>query len=207
MTQISPAIAAIVLEEGDRFALLAGGEERTGTVAGRTDTGCLRFTDDATGRTVLADLAHWDAVRLDSTRLARRPDIRPHWLRDEIAADPGLLGLGALRHAPLSPRGIHSLILDDPATGIRYAVDVQHGSCDEDQLARSSAAAHAEQLRSPHTTVVPVVVAERIPAHVRARVELGIEARATDVGRGISLELVPVPKDCPEPFAGLIGAA
>lgn len=207
MTHISPAIAAIVLEEGDRFALLSGGEVRTGTVAGRSDTGCLRFTDDATGRTVLADLSHWEAVRVDSTRLARRPDIRPHWLRDEIAADPSQLGLGALRHAPRSPRGIHSLILDDPATGIRYAVDIQHGPCDENQIARSSAAASAEQLRSPHTTVVAVVVAERIPAPVRAKVELGIEARATDMGRGISLELVPLPKDCPAPFAGLIGAA
>lgn len=207
MTHISPAIAAIVLEEGDRFALLAGGEERTGTVAGRSDTGCLRFTDDATGRTVLADLAHWDAVRLDSTRLSRRPDIRAHWLRDEIAAAPCLLGLGALRHAPLSPRGTYGLVLDDPATGVRYAVDIQHGTCSEEQLARSAAALQAERHRSPHTTVVPVVVAERIPAALRPSVELGVEARATDAGHGIGLEMVLLTKDRSESFTGLIGAA
>ncbi|MGT2463339.1 hypothetical protein [Sinomonas atrocyanea] len=55
--------------------------------------------------------------------------------------------------------------------------------------------------------MVAVVVAERIPAALRAKVEVGIEARATDMGRGISLEMVPLPKECPAPFAGLIGAA
>jgi hypothetical protein len=207
MTRMSPAIAAIALEEGDRFALLAESEERTGTVAGRTDTGCVLFEDDATGRVMLADLSHWQAVRLDSTRLWRRTDIRPHWLRDEIAADPSQLGLGALRHAPISPRGTHSLILDDPATGVRYAVDIQHGTCDERQLARAAAAMEAEQQRSPHTPVVPVIVAERIPAPLREGIELALEAQATDSGHGISLELVHVAPRCPAPFAGLIGAA
>lgn len=207
MPEISPALAIIALEDGDHFALLASGEERTGTVAASSNTGCIRFVDDTTGRTMLADLSHWQSVRLDSTMLSRRADIRPYWLRDEIAADPSQLGLGDVRHAARSPRGSHSLLFDCPATGTCYVVDVQHGMCSEEQLARSAAAVRAERARSPHTPAVPVIVAERIPAALRPAIELGIEARATDAGHGIRLDMVMLAgARRPEPFVGLISA-
>lgn len=206
MPEISPALAIIALEEGDRFALLASGEERVGTVTGHSYTGCVRFIDDSTGRTALADLAHWESVRLESTMLARRADVRPYWLRDEIASDPSLLGLGNLRHASRSPRGTHSLLLDCPASGICYVVDVQHGRSSEEQLSRCAATLMAERARSPHVPVVPVIVAERIPAPLRPEVDLGIEARATDAGHGIRLNMVQLPRTHQEPFVGLIGS-
>ena len=147
------------LAPGDRLALRSGTETRTGTITDAPSAGCVRLADDATGRIVLVDLSHWDTVLLDTSWPARHLDTGGQWLRDAIAADPDILGLGALRGAHRS-HGLHALILDDPATGTRYVIDIQPGLADAGQQERAAAAAAAEQARSPHTVVMPVVVAE-----------------------------------------------
>jgi hypothetical protein len=194
------------LERGDRFVLIGRGEARAGTVVEIDQRGCVRFVDDGTGRLCHADLSHWDGVRVEATRLSRRSDLGAYWLRDAIAADPALLGLGSLRNAPSAPHGATCLVLDDPATGARYTVDIQCGRADEAQLVRSEAARAAEERRSPEAAVVAVVVAETIPDALRPQIGLGIEARAAEAGHGIRLAFRRI-EEAGSSFAGLIGAA
>ncbi|ASN53618.1 hypothetical protein [Sinomonas sp. R1AF57] len=175
------------LAPGERLALRSGTETRTGTITDVPSSGCVRLADDATGRIVLVDLSHWDTVLLDTSWPAPRLDAEGQWLRDAIAADPDILGLGALRAAHRS-HSMDALILDDPATGTRYAVDIQPGMADAAQLERAAAAAAAEQGRSPHTVVVPVVVAEQIPEALRPTVGLAVQMAAADTGHGLRLE-------------------
>ena len=175
------------LAPGDRLALRSGTETRTGIITDAPSAGCVRLADDATGRIVLVDLSHWDTVLLDTSWPARNLDTGGQWLRDAIAADPDILGLGALRGAHRS-HGLHALILDDPATGTRYVIDIQPGLADAGQQERAAAAAAAEQARSPHTVVMPVVVAERIPEALRPTLGLAVQMAATDTGHGLRLE-------------------
>ncbi|MDQ0261391.1 hypothetical protein [Sinomonas atrocyanea] len=72
MGEIIAAAAHLVLRVGDRFALLGGTEERTGTVLAIEAAACVRFRDDLTGQDLLADLAHWESVRTCS-RAAGQP--------------------------------------------------------------------------------------------------------------------------------------
>lgn len=188
--------------EGDRIVLRAGTEARTGTVTSTHGDRFVRFADDATGRALLADLSHWDALELDTTWPSHGTAASPSWLRDAIAADPAVLGLGQLRPAPRPPADAHALVLDDPVTGARFSIDAQPGPCTDGQLARAAAAARTEQDRSPHVLVVPVVVAEHFPRGVPGTVAIAFEAQARDTGHGLHLELELVTDGAPCPVDG-----
>ncbi|WP_138418833.1 hypothetical protein [Sinomonas gamaensis] len=64
MVSISPAAAMVRLRPGDVFALSSGTDTREGTVLTVDLRGIIRFRDGATGKTLMADLAHWDAVQV-----------------------------------------------------------------------------------------------------------------------------------------------
>jgi hypothetical protein len=64
MVSISPAAAMVRLRPGDRFALTSGTDTRGGTVLAVDLRGVVFFKDAATGKTLMADLAHWDAVQV-----------------------------------------------------------------------------------------------------------------------------------------------
>jgi hypothetical protein len=190
------------LRAGDRITLSTGAEARTGTITG-TQGACVRFVDDTTGRTSLVDPAHWDSLALDTIWPSQRA-AATDWLRDAIAGDPSVLGLGELRHAPHGRRGgSHDLLLDDPAVGTRFSIDAQHGPCTQEQLSRGEAAARREQHENPHTLVVPVVVAEQFRRGIRPAVGIAIEARALDTGHGLHLEFTVLEEEeAPCPLGG-----
>lgn len=185
--------------EGDRIVLRAGTETRTGTLTAAEEHDCVRFVDDTTGRALLADLSHWDAVELDTTWPAHRSADRSRWLRDAIAADPEVLGLGRLRHGPRRTADPRLLLLDDPAAGTRYLVYAHPGIADMDGLSKAVAAARTEQDLNPHVIVVPVVVAEHFPQGVLPARGLALEATARDTGHGLHLvlELIGDGASCP----------
>lgn len=67
MVSISPAAAMVRLRPGEAFALTAGTDTRNGTMLAVDPRGIVYFRDAATGRMLLADLAHWDAVQVPAT--------------------------------------------------------------------------------------------------------------------------------------------
>lgn len=64
MASLSPAAAPTALRPGDSVVLTAGTGTREGTVVSVEPHGVIRFQDAATGRTRLADTAHWDTVQV-----------------------------------------------------------------------------------------------------------------------------------------------
>jgi hypothetical protein len=74
---LSPAAALLRLRPGDTFALTAGPCRREGVVVAVDLRGIVRFTDPATGRTLMADLAHWESVEVPGRHPGSTPDQVP----------------------------------------------------------------------------------------------------------------------------------
>jgi hypothetical protein len=116
------------------------------------------------------------------------------WLRDEIAKDPPILGLGDLvfldserRH---SEAGRLDLLLEQPRDRSRYEVELQLGETDPSHIIRTIEYWGREKKRSPRHKHIAVLVAEKITSRFFNVVQLlgdavpliGIQVNVVQVG-------------------------
>lgn len=106
--------------------------------------------------------------------LKSHPHFRESWLRDRIADDPGLLGLGPLRLVDVERRqpraGRLDLLLQHGPR--RYVVEIMLGRLDESHLVRSVEYWDAAQRVSPGYQHVAVLAAEELPPRLLRVLEL-----------------------------------
>ncbi len=106
--------------------------------------------------------------------LKSHPHFRESWLRDRIADDPGLLGLGPLRLVDVERRqpraGRLDLLLQQASR--RYVVELMLGRLDESHLVRSIEYWDAAQRASPGFEHVAVLAAEELPPRLLRVLEL-----------------------------------
>ncbi|HYX69691.1 MAG TPA: hypothetical protein VE825_11200 [Terriglobales bacterium] len=98
--------------------------------------------------------------------LKRHPQFRESWLRDRIADDPAMLGLGSARVVAIERRHPHAGRLDlllQQGQQRRYVVEIMLGKLDESHLVRTLEYWDAEQQASPALEHVAVLVAEELP--------------------------------------------
>jgi hypothetical protein len=88
------------------------------------------------------------------------------WIQDQIADDPGILGLGDLslisREKTLPGGGRVDLILGDEDSSLRYEVEIQLGRTDPSHIIRVLEYWDLEKKRNPHCDHVAVLIAEEI---------------------------------------------
>ena len=79
--------------------------------------------------------------KVERISLREHPTLDERWLQDRLEADPGLLGLGALRVLAREKRvcsgGRLDLLLVDDEARIRYEVECQLGPTDETHIIRA----------------------------------------------------------------------
>ncbi|HUK87041.1 MAG TPA: hypothetical protein VLT85_05205 [Terriglobales bacterium] len=106
--------------------------------------------------------------------LKNYPHLRESWLRDRIADDPNLLGLGPLRLVDIERRharaGRLDLLLQRGPR--RYVVEIMLGRLDESHLVRAIEYWDAEQRASPGLEHVAVLAAEELPPRLLRVLEL-----------------------------------
>ena len=100
--------------------------------------------------------------------LKDHPDYREAWLRDLIARDPSILGLGTLQvrqvERPVPGSGRLDLLLQNHQHGRRYVVEVMLGRMDESHIIRCIEYWDFEQRRSPRYVHCAVLIAEEVQA-------------------------------------------
>ena len=100
--------------------------------------------------------------------LKDHPDYREAWLRDLIARDPSILGLGTLHvrqvERPVPGSGRLDLLLQNHQRGRRYVVEVMLGRMDESHIIRCIEYWDFEQRRSPRYAHCAVLIAEEVQA-------------------------------------------
>jgi hypothetical protein len=88
------------------------------------------------------------------------------WIQNQIADDPGILGLGDLslitRGKTLPGGGRVDLILGDEDSSLRYEVEIQLGKTDPSHIIRVLEYWDLEKKRNPHCDHVAVLIAEVI---------------------------------------------
>lgn len=107
--------------------------------------------------------------------LKSHPHFRESWLRDRIADDPALLGLGPLRLVDVErrhPRAGRLDLLLQQGQQRRYVVEIMLGRLDESHLVRSIEYWDAEQRASPGYEHVAVLAAEELPPRLLRVLEL-----------------------------------
>jgi hypothetical protein len=87
-----------------------------------------------------------------------------HWLQDQTAANPSILGLGELevvsREKQQSSGGRLDLLLGDSENGLMYEVELMLGATDESHIIRTLEYWDLERRRWPKRTHTAVLVAE-----------------------------------------------
>ena len=105
-------------------------------------------------------------IKPDRIWLKDHPQLNEGWIRERIAEDPAILGLGDLilkDRERLQPRaGRLDLLLQDPETNRRYEVEVQLGRTDESHIVRTIEYWDIERKRYPQYDHCAVIVAEDI---------------------------------------------
>lgn len=95
-------------------------------------------------------------------------DYREVWLRDLIARDPSILGLGTLQvrqvERPVPGSGRLDLLLQSHQRGRRYVVEIMLGRMDESHIIRCMEYWDFEQRRSPRYAHCAVLIAEEVQA-------------------------------------------
>ena len=98
--------------------------------------------------------------------LKGHPEFNERWVQDQIAGDPGRLGLGDVvlkDRERLQPRaGRLDLLLQDVEESHRFEVEVQLGSTDESHIVRTIEYWDIERRRYPQYDHSAVIVAEDI---------------------------------------------
>ncbi|MTB50683.1 DUF5655 domain-containing protein [Lewinella sp. W8] len=105
-------------------------------------------------------------IHPERVTLAKHPEVKETWLQDQIANDPGILGLGDLilkDKERIQPRaGRLDLLLQDPDNNRRYEVEIQLGKTDEAHIVRTIEYWDIERKRYPQYDHCAVIVAEDI---------------------------------------------
>ena len=75
--------------------------------------------------------------------LTEPPDLSETWVKDRIAEDPAMLGLGDLvvrdrERIQKRTGGYLNMLLEDLDTDVRYEVEVQLGALDADHIVRAT---------------------------------------------------------------------
>ena len=97
--------------------------------------------------------------------LKHHPQFQESWLRDRIADDPGMLGLGPARVVDIERRHPHAGRLDlllQQGQQRRYVVEIMLGKLDESHLVRTLEYWDSEQQTSPGLEHVAVLAAEEL---------------------------------------------
>lgn len=105
-------------------------------------------------------------VRGTQFLLKHHPEFRESWLRDRIADDPGMLGLGPARVVDIERRHPHAGRLDlllQQGQQRRYVVEIMLGKLDESHLVRTHEYWDSEQQTMPGLEHVAVLAAEELP--------------------------------------------
>jgi hypothetical protein len=105
--------------------------------------------------------------KADKIILKNTPEFNEAWLRDIIADDPAILGLGDLSMRQIErPQayGRLDLLLRDDETNTRYEVEIQLGSVDESHIIRTIEYWDEERTRYPQYDHIAVIIAEDITA-------------------------------------------
>lgn len=106
-------------------------------------------------------------VKAERLWLTDHPEVSETWVKDRIAEDPPILGLGddlrLVDRERIQARtgGYVDMILNDD-DGVRYEVEVQLGTLDADHIVRGMHYWNRERLRSPQVEHRAVLIAEEI---------------------------------------------
>src|SRR5712692_2840638 len=107
-------------------------------------------------------------ARAAKISLKEHPDFDENWLRDVIASDPSILGLGDLvlkETERMQPKaGRLDLLLQDPDADKRYEVEIMLGRVDESHIIRCIEYWDVERKHLPTFDHCAVLVAEEITA-------------------------------------------
>ncbi len=107
-------------------------------------------------------------TRAEVVVLKNNPDYPEKWVRDRLAEDPSLLGLGPLLLRDVErtqPRtGRLDLLFSDPLDHKRFEVELMLGAMDESHVIRAIEYWDSERRRTPQYDHCAVLVAEHINA-------------------------------------------
>jgi hypothetical protein len=143
-------------------------------------------------------------VKHEKIPLKSHPLFNEAWLRDRIAEDSSILGLGDLDvravERPQPGAGRLDLLLVDPEAGKRYEVELMLGAVDESHIIRTIEYWDIERKRYPNYEHTAVLVAEIITARFLNVISLfnsaipliAIQLNALRVGDNIVLNFVKV---------------
>jgi hypothetical protein len=110
-------------------------------------------------------------TRAEVLVLKNQPDYPEKWVRDRLAEDPSLLGLGPLILRDVertqSRTGRLDLLFSDPLNHKRYEVELMLGAMDESHVIRAIEYWDTERRRTPQYDHCAVLVAEHISARFR----------------------------------------
>lgn len=105
-------------------------------------------------------------MKLQTINLRRSDHLNEKWVQEQIADEPGILGLGDLvlkdRERVQLSGGRLDLLLQDPESLKRYEVEIQLGATDESHLIRTIEYWDIEKRRYPQYEHAAVIVAEEI---------------------------------------------
>src|ERR1700730_2883505 len=105
-------------------------------------------------------------VRPEIVRLLDHPNYRETWVRDRIAEDPSILGIGDVvveGMERIQPRaGRLDMLLQDQDEAHRYEVEIQLGATDESHIIRTIEYWDLERKHYPQYEHTAVIVAEEV---------------------------------------------
>ncbi len=105
-------------------------------------------------------------ISISKTLSIRDCGLDEYWLQDQIATNPGILGLGELelvrREKQQSSGGRLDLLLKDPEDDTMYEVEVMLGATDESHIIRTIEYWDLEKRRWPQRQHYAVLVAESV---------------------------------------------
>lgn len=108
----------------------------------------------------------FNLIRPEKILLQNHPILNENWVKEIIAKDPSILGLGDLSLKDMErnqPRaGRLDLLLQDPEAGVRYEVEIQLGKLDESHIIRAIEYWDIEKKRYPQYEHYAVIIAEDI---------------------------------------------
>ena len=107
-----------------------------------------------------------DPIAISKTLSIRDCGLNEYWLQDQIAANPGILGLGDLVLVEREKRqmrgGKLDLLLKDRDSDALFEVEVMLGETDGDHISRTIEYWNNEKRQNPQRNHFPVLIAEEI---------------------------------------------
>ena len=143
-------------------------------------------------------------MKLQAISLRRSQQLTEKWVQEQIADDPGILGLGDLvlkdKERVQAGAGRLDLLLQDRETLKRYEVEIQLGATDESHFIRTIEYWDIEKRRYPQYEHAAVIVAEDITSRFLNVIQLfnghipliALKMTAYQVGEEYALTFVKV---------------